>query len=69
MADDRSRWRSASMMVIGSDKVVSQPPVISFNALQNASSRLTLILLPAMTIGRLMTDFMTCPHFPSMLST
>src|SRR6266478_2750411 len=41
-----------------SDKVKSRFAAISFNPVQNASSRLTLVLCPAMTIERLTTgDF------------
>src|SRR4030081_350201 len=66
MADDRLLWcRSESMMVTRSPKVASRPPAISFNAFQNASSRLTLVLRPAMTIERLTTgDFMARPPRP-----
>src|SRR5580700_7592743 len=41
-----------------SDNVKSRLAAISFNPVQNASSRLTLVLCPAMTIERLTTgDF------------
>src|ERR1700678_1203875 len=41
-----------------SDKVKSRLAAISFNPTQNASSKLTLVLCPAMTIERLTTgDF------------
>jgi len=41
-----------------SDKVKSRLAAISFNPIQNASSKLTLVLCPAMTIERLTTgDF------------
>src|ERR1700677_4686362 len=41
-----------------SDKVKSRFAAISFNPTQNASSKLTLVLCPAMTIERLTTgDF------------
>src|SRR5882672_5577565 len=41
-----------------SDSVSSRPLAISFRPFQNASSRLTLVLWPAMTMERLITgDF------------
>src|SRR5215470_2189798 len=59
MADERLPWRrSESIVETRSDNVMSRPPAISFSPLQNASSRLTLVLWPAMTIERLTTgDF------------
>src|SRR5712691_3947685 len=59
MADDKLPWRrSESIVETRSDKVMSRPPAISFRPFQNASSRLTLVLWPAMTIERLTTgDF------------
>src|ERR1700730_2896483 len=60
-ADDRLPWaRSLSMADTISDKVRSRPDAISFSPFQNASSRLTLVLWPAITIERLTTgDFIT----------
>src|SRR3977135_1003955 len=59
MADDKLPWRRAEWIVeTRSDKVTSRAPAISFKPFQNASSRLTLVLWPAMTIERLTTgDF------------
>src|SRR5882762_4662217 len=59
MADDRLPCcRSVSIVATSSDKVMSRPPAISLRPFQNASSRLTLVLWPAMTIERLTTgDF------------
>src|SRR5436190_23279786 len=50
MADDKlpSR-RSASMTATRSDTVMSRPMAISLTAVQNASSRQTLVLWPAIT--------------------
>src|SRR5260221_1345686 len=50
--------RSVSIEATMSDSVNSRPLAISFRPYQNASSRLTLVLWPAMTIERLTTgDF------------
>src|ERR1700704_1586520 len=59
MADDKLPWRrSESIVETRSDKVTSRSSAISFRPFQNASSRLTLVLWPAMTIERLITgDF------------
>src|SRR5665213_3231375 len=67
MAEDRLPWRrSVSMLATMSDRVISRPPAISFRPFQNASSRLTLVLCPAMTIERLTTgDFIGRLLFPS----
>src|SRR5213593_2861889 len=47
-----------------SDRVTSLPFAISFSPFQNASSRLTLVLWPAITIERLTTgDFIAGPLF------
>src|SRR6266571_1168485 len=61
MADDRllcCRWESIA--ATKSDNVMWRSPPISFRLLQNASSRLTLVLWPRITIERLATgDFIT----------
>src|SRR5258708_7767775 len=63
MAEDKlSCWRSVSILPTSSDSVMSRSLAITFSAFQNASSRLTLVLWPAMTVERLMTeDFIACP--------
>src|SRR4029077_3328431 len=43
------------MVATKSDNVISRPVAISFSPCQNASSRLTLVLCPAITIERLTT--------------
>src|SRR5512141_418639 len=43
------------MVATRSDSVISRPVAISFSPCQNASSRLTLVLCPAITIERLTT--------------
>src|SRR5216683_4454192 len=60
-ADDRLPWtRAESMVATISDKVRSRPIAISLSPFQKASSRLTLVLWPAITIERLTTgDFIT----------
>src|ERR1700693_1300738 len=60
-ADDRLPWtRAESMVATISDKVRARPAAISFSPYQKASSRLTLVLWPAITIERLTTgDFIT----------
>src|ERR1700710_1709619 len=65
MADDKLPWRrSESIVETRSDKVTSRVPAISFKPFQKASSRLTLVLGPAMTIERLTTgDFIAPPAF------
>src|SRR5271157_4379463 len=64
MADDRLPCgRPESMDATRSDSVACRLTAISFSPRQNASSRLTLVLWPAMTIERLMTgDFIV--HLP-----
>src|SRR5580700_4830754 len=59
MAEDRLPCRrSWSIAATMSDKVRSRLAAISFNPVQNASSKLTLVLCPAITIERLTTgDF------------
>src|SRR5438094_5826469 len=65
MAEDRLPCcRSESMSATSSDKVMPRPPATSFSPFQNASSRLTLVLWPAITIERLTTgDFIDGPLF------
>src|SRR5437764_11806369 len=60
MAEERLPCRrSASIEATSSDSVTLRVPAISLRQVQNASSRLTLVLCPAMTIERLTTgDFM-----------
>lgn len=54
--------RSLSIAAIRSDTVTLRPRAISFSPFQNASSRLTLVLWPEITIERLTTrDFITRP--------
>src|SRR5262245_60647852 len=67
MADDKLPcWRSESIDATRSDNVNSRPPAISLRHFQNASSRLTLVLCPAMTIDRLTTgDFISDLHVRS----
>src|SRR5215467_12141506 len=67
MADDRLPCcRSESIDATSSDNVMSRSPAISFSPFQNASSRLTLVLCPAITIERLTTgDFIGGPLFQS----
>jgi hypothetical protein len=56
MTDDRLPWfRAESIAATRSDKVMSRLLAISFSPCQNASSRLTLVLWPAMRMERLMT--------------
>src|SRR5690349_4676053 len=70
MADDRLPWRrSASIEATSSESVWLRVAAISLSPLQNASSRLTLVLCPVMTIERLTTgDFIrrlpyrSCDH-------
>src|SRR5438477_10366271 len=59
MADDRLPcWRSVSMDETRSDRVTLRSSAMSLRLVQNASSRLTLVLCPAMTMERLITgDF------------
>src|SRR6476659_3463369 len=67
MADDRLPCcRSESIAATRSDNVMSRPLAISFRPFQNASSRLTLVLWPAMTMERLTTgDFIARLPFRS----
>jgi hypothetical protein len=60
-ADDKLPCpRPESMAATNSDNVRPRPIAISLSPLQNASSRLTLVLWPATTIERLATgDFIT----------
>src|ERR1700761_6509352 len=64
MADDRLPWRrSVSIDATRSDSVTWRDTAMSLRLFQNASSRLTLVLWPAMTIQRLTTgDFIA--HLP-----
>src|SRR5215471_17726614 len=63
MAEDRLPcWRSESIVATRSDSVILRPTAISLSPLQKASSRLTLVLCPAITIERLTTgDFIARP--------
>src|SRR5690242_19621250 len=65
MAEERFPCRRPpSMLATRSDNVMLRPEAISLRPLQNASSRLTLVLCPAMTIERLTTgDFIDRPPF------
>src|SRR5579862_1263258 len=67
MADDRLPCRRPeSIDATRSDNVVRRPTAISLSPLQKASSRLTLVLCPAITIERLITgDFITRLPFRS----
>src|SRR4051794_26478885 len=67
MAEDKLPcWRPVSMVATNSDNVMSRLPAISFRPFQNASSRLTLVLCPAMTMERFMTgDFIASLPFRS----
>src|SRR6218665_2957713 len=63
MADERLDFETAvrllSILVASSKTVTPSYRAISFNADQNSSSRLTLVLCPAMSNDRLrMVDFM-----------
>jgi len=64
MAEDRlPSARPESIDATRSDKVARRLIAISFSPRQKASSRLMLVLCPAMTIERLMTaDFIA--HLP-----
>src|SRR5215470_12158828 len=63
MAEERFPCRRPpSMLATRSDNVMLRAEAISLRPLQNASSRLTLVLCPAMTIERLTTgDFIDRP--------
>src|ERR1022692_3288628 len=67
MAEDRLPcWRSESIVPTRSDRVMRRLTAMSFSPLQKASSRLTLVLCPAITMERLMTgDFIACLPFRS----
>ena len=53
MADDRLPCcRSLLIAATRFDKVISRAAAISFSAVQNASSMVTLVLLPAMATER-----------------
>src|SRR5438309_2436449 len=69
MADDRLPcWRSVSMDETRSDRVTLRSSAISLRLVQNASSRLTLVLCPAMTMERLTTgDFIGSLPFGPVL--
>src|SRR5262245_46048478 len=71
MADDRlpcCRWESIT--ATKSDNVMWRSPPISFRLLQNASSRLTLVLWPPTTTERLVTrDFIKTPPACGKLAT
>src|SRR6266540_6088739 len=57
MADDRLKpCRSVSIFSASSENVMCRRSAISLNVLQNASSRLTLVLWPATTMERLTTE-------------
>src|SRR5262245_49756964 len=70
MADDRlPRLRSASIAPTRFDRVVPRTIAISLRLVQKASSRLTLVLCPAMMTERLTTsDFIIAPLKLSRLS-
>src|ERR1700738_5040412 len=65
MAEERFPCRRPpSMLATRSDSVMLRPEAISFRPFQKASSRLTLVLCPAITIERLTTgDFIDRPPF------
>src|ERR1043166_90980 len=65
MAEERFPCRRPpSMLATRSDSVMLRAEAISLSPFQNASSRLTLVLCPAMTIERLTTgDFIDRPPF------
>src|SRR6516164_796871 len=65
MAEERFPCRRPpSMLATRSDSVMLRAEAISLRPFQNASSRLTLVLCPAMTIERLTTgDFIDRPPF------
>src|SRR5438105_330398 len=65
MAEERFPCRRPpSMLATRSDKVMLRAEAISLRPFQNASSRLTLVLCPAMTIEGLTTgDFIDRPPF------
>src|SRR2546427_4714496 len=67
MADDKLPCcRSESIAATSSDKVMLRALAISLSPFQNASSRLTLVLWPAMTMERLTTgDFIARLPFRS----
>src|ERR1700756_883118 len=65
MAEERFPCRRPpAMLATRSDRVMLRAEAISLRPFQNASSRLTLVLCPAMTIERLTTgDFIDRPPF------
>src|SRR6266849_4416690 len=65
MAEDRFPCRRPpSIVATRSDSVMLRPEAMSLRPLQKASSRLTLVLCPAITIERLTTgDFIDRPPF------
>src|SRR5256884_9920918 len=67
MAEDKLPCcRSESIAATSSDKVMLRALAISLSPFQNASSRLTLVLWPAMTMERLTTgDFIARLPFRS----
>src|SRR5437764_4438825 len=67
MAEDRLPWlRPPSIVATKSDSVMFRAAEMSLRPCQNASSRLTLVLCPAMTMERLTTgDFIDRPPYPS----
>ena len=63
--EDRLRYlRALSMWATNSDSVVCLVYAISFRAFQKASSRLTLVLCPSITMLRLVTEDFIGPHSP-----
>src|SRR5438067_1602936 len=63
MAEDRLPCcRALSILPTRSDKVMPRSRAMTLSSFQNASSRLTLVLWPAMAVERLTTDdFIACP--------
>jgi hypothetical protein len=62
MADDKLLcWRRLSISHTIFDRVMCRPCAISFSPLQNAFSRLTLVLCPLMTTERLTIPY-ACPQ-------
>src|ERR1700716_1807604 len=67
MADDKlACCRSTSIAPTRSDTVVLPAAAMALSAVQKASSKLTLVLCPAILTGRMTTDdFIAAPHpFP-----
>jgi hypothetical protein len=71
IAEDRLPcWRVWSILATNADSVACWVCAISFRSSQKASSRLTLVLCPSMTMERLTTeDFIRAPHSPPYLHT